>query len=158
MKRAIPFIIAFAFLFCGCTAADENAGVSDFSKDATVLFHDFTYECVISYNGSSVTVSAQSTSAAGLVISYDGKYVGISYDDISLTQINSNFEPANPAVALYEVFEFVNGVESADFSTTKSGFIVQGETTLGSFTLETDSDYSPVNISFAGAELEFQFS
>ena len=109
------------------------------------------------YNGKSITVSAQSTSAAGLVITYDGKTVGITYDDISLSQINSNFDSSNPAVALYEAFECVNEMPDTEISTVKNGFLVQGETSLGGFTLETDSDFYPVSLEFKDAQLTFEF-
>ena len=158
MKKIISLLIILPLLLCGCSDQSESASISGFSKNADVVFGDFSYSCVVVYNGSTVTVSAQSTAAAGLVITYDGKYVGITYDDISLSQMNGNFEPSNPAVALYEAFEYVNGLDQAAFSPAKDGFIAQGETSLGKFTLETDKEYCPVRLSFENSDLEFQFS
>lgn len=146
-----------AFLLCGCSAQQSGKTLKSFSENAGVTFKNFSYDCTVVYNGKSVTLSAQSTSAAGLVLSYDGKTVGITYDDISLAQINSNFDSSNPAVALYEAFECVNDMPESEISTVKNGYLAQGETSLGSFTLETDSDFYPVSLEFKDAQLSFVF-
>lgn len=144
-------------MLCGCSAQQSEKVIKSFSENAGVTFRNFNYDCTVVYNGKSVTLSAQSTSAAGLVITYDGKTVGITYDDISLAQINSNFDSANPAVALYEAFECVNEMPESEISTVKNGFLAQGETSLGKFTLETDSDFYPVLLEFKEAQLSFNF-
>lgn len=157
MKKVSALILAFAFLLCSCSAQESLKTVNSFSKNAAVTFKNFKYNCTIVYNGKSVTLSAQSTSAAGLVLTYDGKTVGITYDDISLAQINHNFDPSNPAVALYEAFDCVKNMEETDISTVKNGYRAEGETSLGRFTLETDSDFYPLSLVFKDAELSFDF-
>lgn len=146
------------FLFCGCSAQADGKSIGSFTENAHVTFKNFNYDCTVVYNGKSVTLSAQSTSAAGLVLTYDGKTVGISYDDISLSQINNNFDSSNPAIALYEAFECANSMPETDIGTVKSGYIVSGKTSIGSFTLETNSDFYPVSIVFNDAELSFDFT
>lgn len=144
-------------MLCGCSAQQSGKPLKSFSESAGVTFKNFNYDCTVVYNGKSVTLSAQSTSAAGLVLTYDGKTVGITYDDISLAQINSNFDSSNPAVALYEAFECVNDMPQSEISTVKNGYLAKGETSLGSFTLETDSDFYPVSLEFKDAQLSFDF-
>ena len=61
-------MIILPLLLCGCSDQSESASISGFSKNADVVFGDFSYTCVVVYNGSTVTVSAQSTAAAGLVL------------------------------------------------------------------------------------------
>lgn len=157
MKKILVMVVTLAFLLCGCASQQSVKTLKSFSANASVTFRNFKYDCTVVYNGKSITVSAQSTSAAGLVITYDGKTVGITYDDISLSQINSNFDSSNPAVALYEAFECVNEMPDTEISTVKNGFLVQGETYFGGFTLETDSDFYPVSLEFKDAQLTFEF-
>lgn len=144
-------------MLCGCSVQQSEKVIKNFSENASVDFRNFNYDCTVVYNGKSVTLSAQSTLAAGLVITYDGRTVGITYDDISLSQTNSNFDSSNPAVALYEAFEYVNKMPESEISTVKNGFLAQGETSLGSFTLETDNDFYPVALEFKDAQLSFNF-
>lgn len=157
MKKISALILILSFLMCACSVQTQGKTLNGFSKNASVTFGNFNYNCAVVYNGKSVTLSAQSTSAAGLVLTYDGKTVGITYDDISLSQINNNFDSSNPAVALYEAFECVNGLEESDISTIKNGYRAEGETSLGKFTLETDSDFYPVLLEFKDSELTFEF-
>ncbi len=157
MKKLFALAVALAFMLCGCSAQQSEKVIKNFSENASVAFRNFNYDCTVVYNGKSVTLSAQSTLAAGLVITYDGRTVGITYDDISLSQTNSNFDSSNPAVALYEAFEYVNKMPESEISTVKNGFLAQGETSLGSFALETDNDFYPVALEFKDAQLSFNF-
>ncbi len=157
MKKLVALFMSLAFVLCGCAVQVSEKAISSFSVNAGVTFKNFKYECAVVYNGSSVTLSAQSTSAAGLVLAYDGKTVGITYDDISLAQINKNFAPSNPAVALYEAFACVNAMPESEISTIKNGYRAEGETSLGAFTMETDSDFNPVSLVFDSSGLSFEF-
>lgn len=157
MKKLVLLFMVFPVFLAGCTAKTENQTVGSFSLDASVVWNDFSYECSVVYNANDITVTARSTSADGLVLSYNGKTVSLAYEDINLTQSNKNFDPSNPAVALFDVFQFVNNSQDAQPQTIKDGYLINGETSLGAFTLETDEKFLPVSLSFTDAGLTFSF-
>ena len=45
----------------------------------------------------------------------------------------------------------------SEISTIKNGYRAEGETSLGAFTLETDSDFNPVSLVFESSGLSFEF-
>ncbi len=157
MKKIFALFLTLVFLLGGCASNESVKPVKSFSENAGVKFRNFTYDCTVVYNGKAVTLSAQSTSAAGLVLTYDGKTLGITYDDISLSQIDNHLNSSNPAIAIYEAIEYVNNTQESDVSTVKNGFVINGETSLGDFTLETDGEFYPVSLVFKDAELSFDF-
>ncbi len=147
----------FPILLVGCKAEKGGQTVSGFSLNAAVSWNDFSYECSVVSSSDAVTVTVQSTSAAGLVITYNGKSVTMSYEDMDFTQNNKNFDPTNPAIAIYDVVQYINGSGDLQPQTTKDGFLVKGETALGAFTLETDKELLPVSLSFSDTGLTFRF-
>lgn len=151
-------LLVISVLLAGCAAEKKSKTVGAFSLEASVDFNGFVYDCSVVYGADSVTVTAQSTSAAGLVITYDGKSVSLSYEDISFAQNNVNFDPSNPAVALFEALEYANTAESVQPQTVKDGFLINGETSLGEFSLELDSASVPKKLEFADSGLTVTFA
>lgn len=148
--------MVIAFLFVGCSRQTGQITVSDFSKDATVKWNEFSYNCKIDYKENCVSVEVLSTAASGTVIGYDGKNLTIKYGDIEINSQNKKLNFTNPAIAVYEALSYLNTV-SLDTDKLKNGTAVQGECDVGVFTAVFDSSNNLSALEFQSENLYIEF-
>lgn len=156
MKRALSLFLVIAFLFVGCGRQTQQITVGDFSKEATVKWNEFSYNCRIDYKENCVSVEVLSTAASGTVISYDGKNLSIKYGDIEINSQNKKLNFTNPAIAVYEALSYLNSV-SLETDTLKNGTSVQGECNAGIFTAIFDKNNNLTVLEFQSENLYIEF-
>ena len=80
---------------------------------------DFSYKCTVKWADSTAFVTVNSTNAAGLTISCDGKEVVFSKGNMIKREMRENIDSTNPAVLLWEVF---NAIENDSTKTSLGNF------------------------------------
>lgn len=146
------FLIA---LFSGCKIQNYTPELVDFNQNAAYTSGDFFCNCNITLDENIVTVSATSTNAKGLIICYDGTEVRYIYGDMSYV-IDPEKNTANPAVIIYDAFQFLESADSSA-SRTEDGFEYKGSTHLGNFILHQYDDNSYKSLYFPDADIKFEF-
>ena len=157
MKKIIPIVLFLALICSGCKIQTYTPEIVDFVQSAAVTSGDFSYTCEISRKNNVVTVTATSTNAAGLSISYDGKTVVFAYEDMSYQLEGDRIDATNPAVAVYDAFNCVVNTNPPDASKTADGYEYRGSTDLGEFVLHQYDDYSYKSLYFKNANIKIEF-
>lgn len=157
MKKIIPMVLLLALIFSGCEIQTYTPEIVDFVQSAAVTSGDFSYTCEISRKSNAVTVTATSTNAAGLSISYDGQTVTYIYGDMSYQLDGSRIDATNPAVAIYDAFNCILNTDPPDASKTADGYEYRGSTELGEFVLHQYDDYSYKSLFFKNANIKIEF-
>lgn len=155
MKKIIPLVLIFVLL-TGCKIKNYTPEIVDFNQNATFTSGEFSCQCNVTYENGTVTVAATSTNVSGVTYIYNGSSLICTYDDMEYTQ-NSGFEASNPAVALYDAFEYLKNVENVDVSLTDTGFEYKGKTALGDFVLLQKKDNCYISINFVDYGVKFDF-
>lgn len=150
-------MLVIVFLFCGCKVKNYTPELTDFKQNASVTSGDFSYTCEICKNEGVVTIIATSTNAKGMCIRYDGKTASFIYDDIKLDFDGKKLDYTNPAIAVFEVFYYLQNNENINVSKVDSGFKYEGKTNLGDFVLLQNDDLSYDALVFKDANIIFDF-
>ncbi|MGN0521579.1 MAG: hypothetical protein ACI4IQ_02950 [Eubacterium sp.] len=157
MKKALPLIFVF-LLFAGCQIKDYTPEMPvTFKQNVTVTSGDFSYDCEICKNESNVCVTVLSTSAKGLVMTYDGTILNFNYSDFSYDIDGRNFEKTNPAIAVYEVFDYINNTAELNAKKIDGGFKYEGSVSLGDFILIQNDDNTLKSLTFRATDYQIMF-
>lgn len=155
MKKIIPIVLLLALL-SGCTIQNYTPELVDFNQNAAYTSGDFFCSCNITLDNNIVTVTATSTNAKGLTISYNGSELNYTYGDMNYT-LSSTPQLTNPAVAVYDAFNCLKTAESNNASKTEDGFEYRGQTALGEFVLLQYDNNSYKSLYFTDADIKFEF-
>ena len=128
-----------------------------FEQNATVTSGDFSYTCRICKNESDVVVSVTSTSAADMIMSYDGQKLSFMYNDFSYDIDGSNFEKNNAAIVIYEVFYYINNTPELNARKIDGGFKYEGKISCGEFILIQKDDNTFDALTFRNSDLSIKF-
>ncbi len=159
MKKIIPIAaLLIALILTGCKVKTYTPEIADFSQSASVSSGDFSYNCEISRNAEGVTVTATSTKAKGLTVFYNGNSAVFKYLDMEYEINGDKLNAANPAKAVYDVFEYLTSQQTLQASKTADGFRYDGKTSLGSFSVLQYEDYSYKSIVFKDADINIVFN
>jgi hypothetical protein len=157
LKKIAPIFLIF-FLLTGCKIKDYTPEIpTKLDCFATVVSGDFSYECEICRDESSVSVTILSTYAKGMKMSFDSKSLTFSFDDMEYEIGAENFEKTNPAIVIYEVLESVENSQSDSAVKTDDGFRYEGKTSLGNFIFLQNDDNSFNSITFRGLDYSITF-
>ncbi len=160
MKKIATYslIIFLCFIFlCSCQAKIKSPKVpSTFNQNAVVTLGDFSFECEICKDESSVSTKINNTNALGLVMTYDGNNVNFSYNDFSYDINGENFEKANVSIIIYDV---INALENEDTQKhiIDNGVKYEGKTSFGSFVLIQNNNGTLKSLSFKDSEFRVEF-
>lgn len=157
MRKIIPLIFAVMLLLCGCKMKTYTPEITDFEQNASVASGIFSYTCKICRNNGEITVTATSTNAEGMSIFYNGELATFSYQDMNYQLTGDKIEKTNPAVAIYDVFDYIDNAETLNASKTDDGFKYEGTTDLGNFVLLQNEDNSFKSLYFKNANLNITF-
>ncbi len=157
LKKIIPLVFVIALLFCGCQAKNNTPKLTDFKQKASVSLGDFSYTCEICKTDEVIDITITSSNAKDMCISYNGDMVSFQYDDIFLEYEGTKIDKTNPAVAIFNAFEFIKNSENIDVSKTDNGFKYEGKTNLGSFILLLNDDLSYNSLEFKDANIKIEF-
>lgn len=143
-------------ILSSCTAQTEEITISDFVKEADIKWNDFSYSCTVQYNSSKVTVTVNSTNAAGVVMEYDANNFVISYGGMIYENSDAEALTGNPAQA---IFGAVEGVNSGNCSKThiQDGFEFKGNCLAGDFVCSLNEDKSVKVIEYPDKNLYIEF-
>ena len=125
MKKVIPFLCLLSLVMCACTHQKSPETDSAFTYDAVYHTGDFSFKCTVKLSGGTVFVTVNSTNAAGLTVSCDGKNVTFTRGKMIKTLPKESVDATNPARLLWEVFDSFDGTGS--------------ETTLGHADVDFDT-------------------
>ncbi len=150
-------MLVITFLFCGCKIKTYTPELTDFKQNASVSLGDFSYTCEICKNNGVVSVTATSTNAKDMCISYDGKMVSFVYCDMKCEFGGKEVEYTNPAVAIFNVFDYLENSDELNVSKTENGFKYEGKTNLGDFILLQNDDNSYKSLVFKDANINIDF-
>lgn len=148
MKKILPLIFVF-FVLTGCKVKDYTPEIpAVFKENAVVTLGDFSYTCEICRNENNVSVNITSTNAQGLSMVYDGDILNFIYSDFSYDINGKNFEKTNPAIVIYDVFNYINTESNLNVKKIDSGFKYEGRAGLGDFILIQNDDNSLKSLTF----------
>lgn len=98
-----------------------------------------------------------STNATGLVMSCDGKSLDFNYADYSYS-INANgFAGTNPAIVLYEVFDYIHNSPQLVSKKLDNGYRYDGKTSLGDFVLIQNDDNTFKTLTIKAVDFKIEF-
>lgn len=160
MRKITALILIILIFFCGCKTKTYTPEITDFEQNASVVSGIFSYSCKICRKNGKVTVTATSTNAEGMTIIYDGVDVRFSYDDMNYQLGGDKIEKTNPAIAIYDAFEYITSAENENLNASKTdkGFKYEGTTDLGDFVLLQNDDFSYDSLYFKNANLSIVFA
>lgn len=158
MKKIIPLSLIILLIFSGCKIKNYTPEIPvTLEQNVKVTSGDFSYDCVICKTESAVSVTVDSTAAKGLVMEYDGKTLNFSFAGFSYEVDGSNFERKNPAIVLYEVFDYINSASQLNARKIDGGFKYEGKISLGDFILIQNDDNSFESLTVKSADYNIQF-
>lgn len=160
MKKLFPAVpvIVLALFFCSCSVASYTPQIADFDEAAHIIIGESEFECRVVYRAGTVSVTANTSAAAGLSAEYDGETLRFTYGEMSYTLENEHTAAVNPAVFIYNIFYYIENAESLTADKTDSGYRFAGETALGSFVLYQNTDGTPRSIEMEAAGISVDFS
>lgn len=156
MKKIIPLLVLLTALFSGCSIQNYTPELVDFNQNSAYTSGDFFCSCNITLDENIVTVTATSTNANGLTISYNGSEVKYLYGDMSYV-IAPEKNTANPAVIIYDALQSLKESEQNNVSKTEDGFEYKGNTSIGDFVLLQYDDNTYKSLYFPDADIKFEF-
>lgn len=158
MKRVIP-ILLILFLFTGCEVKEYTPEIPDaFIQKAKVMSGDFTFECEICKTEGEVITTVTSTSAAGMVMTYDGEILNFNYGEYAYDIDGKGFERSNISIVVYEVFDSLISLSQPNVKKIEGGYQYYGKTTLGDFVLVQNDDNTLKSITIKSANLQIDFA
>lgn len=157
MKRIVPFILIL-FLFTGCEIKEYTPEIPcSFTQKAKVTSGDFSFDCEICKTEENVIVTVLSTSAAGMVMTYNGSELVFVYENYSHSVDGNRFEPSNTAIMVYEVFDCIANEETTARK-IDGGYQYDGKITIGDFSMIQNDDNSLKSMSVRSAGISIDFS
>ncbi len=158
MKRIIPLSLILLLLLSGCKVKNYTPEIPlTLEQNVKVTSGEFSYDCIICKTESAVSVTVDSTSAKGMVMTYDGKTLTFDFADFSYDINGRNFEKRNPAIVLYEVFDYINSTEQLNAKKIDGGFKYEGKISLGDFILIQNDDNSFSALTMRGVDYKIEF-
>lgn len=159
MKKVIPFLLILSTLFLsGCKVKNYTPEIPvTFDQNVIVTLGDFSYDCKICKTEKNVSVTVDSTAAKGLIMTYDGKNLNFSFADFAYDINGTNFEKRNPAIVIYEVFDYINSTEQLNAKKIDGGFKYEGKISLGDFILIQNEDNSLKDLTFRNMDYKIEF-
>lgn len=157
MKKIIPLFL-LVLLLNGCAAKIYTPVVNtEFELNAVYKTGDFSYNCIIVKNDSGVSITPTSTNAAGMTITYDGSEVTFNKDDMTKSISADKINNTNPAIVIYEVFNYIETTEDLSAQRIDDSFQYTGKTSLGNFILVQNKDNSLDSIEIPNADISIIF-
>ena len=160
MKKFIDtfvFALILALIFCSCNAKINTPKMpSTFKQNAVVTLGDFSFECEICKDESSVTTKINNTNAIGLIMIYDGTNLNFKYNEISYGFDASNFEKNNISIVIYNVINELKS-EETKMHVIDEGVKYEGKTDFGSFVLIQSSNTALKSLSFKDKDFNVVF-
>ena len=100
-------------LLCGCTGEKTTPAISaDTYFNAVYTTGDFSYNCTVKRQKGTVFVTVNSTNAAGLTISCDGRSIVFTKGAMIKRVNKENVDSTNPALLLWEIFNAIDNGSS----------------------------------------------
>lgn len=160
MKRFVNLLflmIFLVFLFCSCSAKINTPKMpSTFKQNAVVTLGDFSFECEICKDASSVSTKVNNTNALALIMTYDGSNINFKYNDFSYDFDASNFEKANTSIIVYNVFVELDS-EETQMHIIDGGVKYEGKTDFGSFILTQNDNGTLKSLVFKDNDFKIDF-
>lgn len=157
MKKIIPLVLVIVLLFCGCKIKNFTPELTDFKQNASVDLGDFLYTCEICKKDDVVEIKVTSTNASGMSIIYDGEKVSFNYDDIVIDYNADKIDYTNPAIIIFDVFNYLNNEDNLSVLKIDNGFKYEGKTNLGEFILIQNEDLSYDSLVLKNANINIKF-
>lgn len=104
-----------------------------------------------------MSVTVLSTLAAGMTMTYNGDTLSFFYCDFLYNINGRNYENKNPAIVLYEVFDYINSTEQLNAKKIDGGFKYEGKISLGDFILIQNDDNSFSNLTMRNIDYKIEF-
>ena len=157
MKKVAPLLLIL-LLLSGCKVKNYTPEIPlTINQNVKVTSGDFSYECEICKTESDVSVTVNSTSAKGMTMTYDGENLSFSYADFTYDINGKNFEKQNPAIVVYEVFDYINSTEQLNAKKIDNGFKYEGKISLGDFILIQNEDNSLSVLTMRNIDYKIEF-
>jgi hypothetical protein len=155
----MPILLVVSLvLLAGCKVKNYTPEIPlTFNENVRVTSGDFSYDCEICKTEDNVSVTVNSTSAAGMIMTYDGSNLNFKYSDFSYDIDGSNFEKRNPAIVIYEVFEYINSNSQLTAKKIDGGYKYEGKISLGDFILIQNDDNTFSDITFRNTDYKIEF-
>ena len=145
-------------LLCSCASKTYTPVLEgEFQKTAEFKTGDFHYKCKIVRARGAVSVTALSSYAKGTTIKCDGKTVTFIKKNMKNEFEREMIDSTNPAVVLFEVFDYLEGQSELKPRITSDGFEYSGEISAGAFRLLQSKDSELKSISLPSADIEIVF-
>jgi len=154
---ALSFVfVILALTLTSCTSKTYIPEIKNsFETKALYTFGDFTYNCKITKDESSVSVLINDTNAAGMVIKCDGESVTFTQGNMKKAFPVSDIDVTNPALVLYQVF---TSIETSNARLGGDGYLFSGTVSAGEYTLTVSKAGEYKALSLSGAKISVKFN
>lgn len=157
MKKILPIFLVL-LLLSGCKIKTYTPEIPvSFQQNAQVTSGDFSFSCKICKSEGKVAVTVTSTSASGMVMTYDGDKLNFLYDDFSYDIDGSNFEKNNIAILIYDVFEYIENTDELSVRKIDTGYKYEGSVSCGDFILIQNNDNSLSSLTLRTGDMKVEF-
>lgn len=144
--------MALAFALTACKVKNYTPEIpAEFTQRATVASGDFSFECEICRSEKNVAVTVLSTSAKGMVMSYDGAKLGFKYNDFAYALDGRNFEQGNICIVIYDIMKALD-TDAYRARKIDGGYRYEGSVDYGNFILIQNDDGSFADIAFSNRD------
>ncbi len=157
MKKVIP-ILLIMLLFTGCEVKEYTPEIPDaFTQRAKVMSGDFSFECEICKTEDQVITTVSSTSAQGMVMTYDGEILNFNYGEYAYDIDGNGFERSNVSIVIYEAFDNLISLSQPNVKKIEGGYQYYGKTSLGDFVLIQNDNNTLRSLTIKSANLQIDF-
>lgn len=145
-------------MLCSCTAKVYTPVLStEFEYNAVCKIGDFSYDCKIMKTEKDLSVIPTTTYASGMKMTYNGKTLTFSKNNISESFDKNLINYPNPAKLMYEVFTACENTENITVQKLKDGYAYVGKISVGSFKLMQNDDNTYKSLSIENADITVSF-
>lgn len=145
-------------MLCSCTAKVYTPIIStEFEYDAVCKIGDFSYECKIMKTENELSVIPTTTYASGMKMTYDGKTLTFSKNNITKSYDKALISYPNPAKLLYEACTACENTNNITVQKLKDGYAYVGKISAGNFKLLQNDDNTYKSLSIENANITITF-
>lgn len=145
-------------MLCSCTAKVYTPVIStEFEYDAVCEIGDFSYDCKIIKTQNEMSVIPTTTYASGMKMTYNGKMLTFSKNNMTESFDKDLITYSNPAKLMYEVFAACENTENITVQKLKEGYAYIGKISVGNFKLLQNDDNTYKSLFIENADITIIF-
>lgn len=156
--RILFLILAAATVLCSCSAKVYTPIIStEFEYNALCKIGDFSYDCKVIKTKNELSVIPTTTYASGMKMTFNGKTLTFSKNNMVESYDSSSVAYPNPAMLMYEVFATCEAMQNVSVQKQKDAYAYVGKISVGNFKLIQNEDNSYRSLHIENADMTIVF-